>query len=71
VVMETNWECHIKLGMELNTDIRYIPERSNKTGNGIEFFFLQKIPVGKSYTKKSFKPHTKDTNLRPAYFSKK
>ena len=57
--------------LELNTDIGYIPEKSNKTGNGIEIFFLQKIPVGKSYTKTSFKPHKVDTNLRPAYFPKK
>jgi len=29
--------------LELNTDIGYIPEKSNKTGNGIENFLLQKI----------------------------
>ena len=35
--------------LELNTDIGYIPEKSNKTGNGIENFLLRKnIPVGKS-----------------------
>jgi hypothetical protein len=29
--------------LELNTDIGYIPEKSNNTGNGIENFLLQKI----------------------------
>jgi len=29
--------------LELNTDIGYIPEKSNNTGNGIEKFLLQKI----------------------------
>jgi len=35
--------------LELNMDIGYIPEKSNKTGNGIEKIFIAKnIPVGKS-----------------------
>jgi len=42
------YNFHMVRALELNTDIGYIPEKSNKTGNEIENFFLQKIPVGKS-----------------------
>ena len=42
------YNFHKVRALELNTDIGYIPEKSNKTGNGIEIFLLQKIPVGKS-----------------------
>jgi len=42
------YNFHMVRALELNTDIGYIPEKSNKTGNGIEIFLLQKIPVGKS-----------------------
>ena len=53
------YNFHMVRALELNTDIGYIPEKSNKTGNEIENFFLVK------------KPQTVDTNLRPAYFPKK
>ena len=41
--------------LELNTDIGYIPEKSNKTGNGIENFLLQKYPSWKVVNQEEFK----------------
>jgi len=40
--------------LELNTDIGYIPEKSNKTGNGIENFLLQKYPSWKVINQEEF-----------------
>ena len=35
------YNFHNFRALELNTDIGYIPEKSNKTGNGIENFFAK------------------------------
>ena len=65
------YNFHKVRALELNTDIGYIPEKSNKkTGNGLKIFSCKKIPVGKSYTTRILKPHTKDIKPRPAYFPK-
>jgi len=40
--------------LELNTDIGYIPEKSNKTGNEIENFFLVKKPSWKVINQEEF-----------------
>ena len=36
------YNFHKVRALELNTDIGYIPEKSNKTGNGFENFSCQK-----------------------------
>ena len=66
------YNFHMVRALELNTDIGYIPEKSNNTGNGIENFLLQKISQLESHKpRRVLKPQMVNTNLRPAYFPKK
>ena len=48
------YNFHMVRALELNTDIGYIPEKSNKTGNGIEKILLQKYPSWKVINQEEF-----------------